>query len=318
MRVSSAEVIKKIKHAPFVIWMMLAIVGGLGVFVPSYFSVGNFTNVLVQSSPLLILAFGQTLIILTEGIDLSLGAQVSFVTVIWMFLATMGVDLYLAAAIAVCLAVLAGTVNGVLIAKGGLPPFIATLGVQNVLNSISLLLTAGASIYYHTYTFQLISESMFLFLPLPVWIAYGMFAITWLLLYRTKFGTNIFGLGGNMEALTFAGIDVSKAIIKTYAYAGLLAGIVGILVACRVESGQPTIGNGWEFDTIAATILGGTSFREGKGGIVGTILGVLLIYVIKNGLNVAGVNGLYQNAIIGSVVLTAIVVDTYLNKYRTD
>lgn len=297
---------------------MLAIVGGLGVFVPSYFSVGNFTNVLVQSSPLLILAFGQTLIILTEGIDLSLGAQVSFVTVIWMFLATMGVDLYLAAAIAVCLAVLAGTVNGVLIAKGGLPPFIATLGVQNVLNSISLLLTAGASIYYHTYTFQLISESMFLFLPLPVWIAYGMFAITWLLLYRTKFGTNIFGLGGNMEALTFAGIDVSKAIIKTYAYAGLLAGIVGILVACRVESGQPTIGNGWEFDTIAATILGGTSFREGKGGIVGTILGVLLIYVIKNGLNVAGVNGLYQNAIIGSVVLTAIVVDTYLNKYRTD
>lgn len=298
--------------------MMLAIIAGLGISVPGYFSVGNFTNVLVQSSPLLILAFGQTLIILTEGIDLSLGAQVSFVTVIWVYLATIGTDIYLAAAIAVLLAVMAGTVNGLLIAKGGLPPFIATLGMQNVLVSISLLLTAGASIYYHDYTFQLIAESLFLYLPLPIWIAYGMFVVTWLLLYRTKFGTNIFGLGGNMEALTLAGIDVSRAITKTYAYAGLLAGVVGILVACRVESGQPTIGNGWEFDSIAATILGGTSFREGKGGIVGTIFGVLLIYVIKNGLNVAGVNGLYQNAIIGSVVLAAIVVDTYLNRYRTD
>ena len=303
-------------QTPFVCWMMLAIVIGLSLFVPNYFSIGNFMNVVVQAAPLIALAFGQTLIILTEGIDLSLGAQVSFVSVIWIYLATFGIDIYIAAGIAILLAMLAGAVNGVIISKGNIPPFIATLGMQNILSSISLLLTAGASIYFHDDIFQFIYESRFLFLPLPVWIAFGVFVVTWILLYRTKFGTNIFGLGGNMEALSLAGVKVPQAIIKTYAYAGLIAGIVGVMVTCRVESGQPTIGMGWEFDTIAATILGGTSFREGKGGIVGTIFGVLLIYVIKNGLNVAGVRSIYQHALIGIIVLGAIVIDIYLNRYR--
>jgi ribose transport system permease protein len=296
--------------------MMLVIITGLGLFVPNYFSIGNFMNVIVQAAPLIALAFGQTLIILTEGIDLSLGAQVSFVSVIWIYLATFGVNIYASAGIAIALAMLAGAINGIIISKGNIPPFIATLGMQNILSSISLLLTAGASIYFHDDIFQFIYETRFLFLPLPVWIAVGVFVVTWILLYRTKFGANIFGLGGNMEALSLAGVNVSRAIVKTYAYAGLIAGVVGVMVTCRVESGQPTIGIGWEFDTIAATILGGTSFREGKGGIVGTIFGVLLIYVIKNGLNVAGVRSIYQHALIGIIVLGAIVIDIYLNRYR--
>jgi ribose transport system permease protein len=139
-----------------------------------------------------------------------------------------------------------------------------------------------------------------------------------LLLYRTKFGTNIFALGGNAEALSLAGVSTGRSLIKTYAYAGLLAGICGIITACRVESAQPTVGAGWEFDAMAAVLLGGTSFIEGKGGLTGTIFGVLLIKILQNGMNLAGINALYQNALIGSVVLIAIIMDCYARRYKKD
>lgn len=123
------------------------------------------------------------------------------------------------------------------------------------------------------------------------------------------FGTNIHGLGGNKEALVLAGISPVKYLIKTYAFAGFIAGIAGIITLCRVESGQPIVATGWEFQAVAATLLGGSSLREGKGGVTGTIFGVLLIQIIKNGLNVIGVQSIMQNAIIGSIVLAAIIID---------
>jgi ribose transport system permease protein len=202
------------------------------------------------------------------------------------------------------------------VSKGKIPPFIATLGMQNILNSISLLLTFGASIYYYHDIFQIITESRFLFLPLPVWIAALVFVVTWVMLYKTRFGTNIFGLGGNPEALTLAGVSTVSATVKTYAFVGVIAGISGLITACRVESGQPVVGIGWEFHAVAATLLGGTSLREGRGGIVGTIFGVFLIRVLQNGLNVSGVSTLYQNAIIGFIVLMAIVVDALLRRAK--
>lgn len=307
-----------LRRIPPVVWMLAVMVAIFGFTTPNYFTWGNITNIMIQSVPLLILALGQTLVVLTQGTDLSLGAQVSFCTVMWIWLANKGVPLPLAAVITLCLNVTIGIVNGVVVAKGKIPPFIATLGMQNIVNSISLLLTAGSSIYFSSYTFRFITETKIAFLPLPVWIAAAVFGVTWLLLYRTKFGTNIFGLGGNIEALSLAGINTTKCLIKTYAYAGLIAGITGLVTACRVESGQPIVGNGWEFDAVAATLLGGTSLREGKGGIVGTIFGVLLIKMLQNGLNVAGVSTIYQNALIGSIVLAAIVLDSVLRRMKKD
>ena len=139
-----------------------------------------------------------------------------------------------------------------------------------------------------------------------------MFILVWIVLRKTKFGTNIRGLGGNREALALAGISPVKNLIKTYAFAGFIAGIAGIITLCRVESGQPTVASGWEFQAVAATLLGGTSLREGKGGVTGTIFGVLLITIVKNGLNIIGIRSIYQNAIIGSIVLTAIIVDAII------
>ncbi|MBA4700474.1 MAG: ABC transporter permease [Ruminococcus sp.] len=297
------------KRVPPVAYMLVIIIVIFSFMDSHYLSFSNFRNVLIQSTPLMILAFGQTCIVLTQGTDLSLGAQVSFVTVFIVFLAQRGIILEAAMLIAVCCTMLIGAVNGLIVAKGNIPPFIATYGMQNIVNSISLLLTAGSSVYFSSFTYRIVTETTILFIPLMVWVAVAVFVIVWVVLRKTKFGTNIYGLGGNREALALAGISPVKCLIKTYAFAGMIAGIAGIITLCRVESGQPIVANGWEFQAVAATLLGGTSLREGKGGVTGTIFGVLLIQIIKNGLNVVGVQSIYQNAIIGSIVLAAIIID---------
>lgn len=300
---------QRIKNIPPVAYMLVVIIIVFSFMDPHYLSFSNFRNVLIQATPLMIVAFGQTCIVLTQGTDLSLGAQVSFVTVFTVFLAQHGIILEVAMLIAVCTTTLIGAVNGIIVAKGNIPPFIATYGMQNIVNSISLLLTAGSSIYFDSFTYRIVTETTILFVPLMVWVAVLVFVLVWIVLRKTKFGTNIHGLGGNREALTLAGISPVKCLIKTFAFAGFIAGIAGVITLCRVESGQPTVATGWEFQAVAATLLGGTSMREGKGGVTGTIFGVLLIQIIKNGLNVVGVQSTYQNAIIGSIVLAAIIID---------
>lgn len=304
-----ASVKQRLKNIPPVAYMLIVIITVFSFMDPHYFSFSNFRNVLIQSTPLMILAFGQTCIVLTQGTDLSLGAQVSFVTVFTVFLAQRGIILEVAMIIAVLCTVLIGAINGTIVAKGNIPPFIATYGMQNIVNSISLLLTAGSSIYFSSFTYRIVTETTILMIPLMVWVAVVVFIIVWIVLKKTKFGTNIHGLGGNKEALVLAGISPVKCLIKTYAFAGFIAGIAGIITLCRVESGQPIVATGWEFQAVAATLLGGSSLREGKGGVTGTIFGVLLIQIIKNGLNVIGVQSIMQNAIIGSVVLAAIIID---------
>lgn len=304
-----ASVKQRLKNIPPVAYMLIVIITVFSFMDPHYFSFSNFRNVLIQSTPLMILAFGQTCIVLTQGTDLSLGAQVSFVTVFTVFLAQRGIILEVAMIIAVLCTVLIGAINGTIVAKGNIPPFIATYGMWNIVNSISLLLTAGSSIYFSSFTYRIVTETTILMIPLMVWVAVVVFIIVWIVLKKTKFGTNIHGLGGNKEALVLAGISPVKCLIKTYAFAGFIAGIAGIITLCRVESGQPIVATGWEFQAVAATLLGGSSLREGKGGVTGTIFGVLLIQIIKNGLNVIGVQSIMQNAIIGSIVLAAIIID---------
>jgi len=302
----------RFKALPPVAWMLVIIIIIFSFNSPNYLSFSNFRNILIQSSPLMILAFAQTCIVLTQGTDLSLGAQVGFVTVMTVFLAKRGVPLVVSMIIAVLLTVCIGAVNGLIIAKGHILPFIATFGMQNIVFSIALLLTSGASIYYPSFTYRIVTESTFLFIPMMVWVAVLTFILVWFILKYTKFGTNIRGLGGNREAMVLAGINPTHSLIKTYAFAGFIAGIAGIITLCRVESGQPIVAVGWEFQAVAATLLGGSSLREGKGGVPGTIFGVLLITVVKNGLNIIGVRSIFQNAIIGSIVLAAIIIDAVI------
>lgn len=312
----TTRVKKFVKDIPPVFWILVVMMIGFSLASSSYFEFSNLQNIIVQSVPLMLVAYAQTLVILSEGTDLSLGAQVSLVTVLWVFFMQMGMPFYVAALLAIACSMIAGSINGLIIAKFKIPPFIATLGMQNILYSVALLITKGSSIYLHNDIFQVVSGTMILGFPLIVWITVLMFALTWMILYHTRVGARIFGLGGNKEALVLAGVNVIKPTVFVYAYAGFLTAISGLLTTCRLESGQPIVGQGWEFEAVAAVLLGGTSFKEGKGGLGGTILGVLLITMLKNGLNLIHLSSIYQNAIIGIIILAAIVIDSTIRRMK--
>lgn len=304
-----------LKRIPPVLYMLLLMIIIFSIIEPNYLSSRNFKNILVQCVPLMIMAFAQTVTILTEGIDMSLNAVVNIVTVLSVWLAIQGIPLLVAMIIAVLAAILIGAIKGFLVAKFTLPPFIVTYGMQNIVNSIALLLTSGASIYFASTIYQSVTKTLFI-VPGNVYVAILMFVITYVMLKRTKLGANIRALGGNPESLTLAGVNPSTSLIKAYAFAGFLTGVAGLMMLCRVESGQPIVANGLEFQAVAATVLGGTSLRHGKGNVAGTILGVLLIQVIQNGLNVIGVPAIYQSVSTGGIVLTAIIINALISERK--
>ena len=288
----------------------------LWIFIsPGFFKLGNIENLLIQAAPLLILALGETLAILTEGIDLSVGFVLGFAGLVAAYMVRAEYSLVLVLASALAVGGFIGLLNGLAIAKAGLPPFIVTLGIGNIFFGLGLLLTGGLSVPAFDDDFRFIADGSVFGLNLSVLIAALVFGLLWLLMQRTSFGRNVKGLGGNAEALRLAGVNIKTALIGIYVVVGVLAALSGVLVASRTASGHPGNGLGWEFDAIAATIIGGTAFEEGYGSIGKTVLGVIMIGVLRNGLNMAGVPNMYQFAIIGGVVLFAIIADISLRRY---
>lgn len=311
---SLAKLGKAFLQIPPAVWMVLMMLIFFSFNTNNYLTVSNFKSIAVQCAPLFIVACGQTLVVLMQGTDLSLGASLNMVTVLWVFMMKAQIPVVPAMLIAILSAVIAGVINGFVVSKMKLPIFIATLGMANILNSIALTISNGASIYYPVEVHRTIAQDGFFGIPYIVWVALGCFVLTWVLLNRTRFGARVKSLGGNPEALRFAGYNIDLATIQVFAYTGLMAGIAGIMLSSRIESGNPIVGNGFEFNSVAAVLLGGTSMREGRGGIVGTVFGVLLIQILKNGLVMMNVSSIYQSAIIGVVVLLAIIVDAYIKR----
>lgn len=312
----NTKVKKFFKDIPPVFWILVVMMVSFSMFASNYFNFENIQNIVVQSVPLMLVAYAQTLVILTEGVDLSLGSQVSLATVLWVWFMQLGLPWPIAAVMTIISTMIFGSINGFIIGRWKVPPFIITLGMQNILYSVALLITKGSSIYIANKIFRTIAETIFLGFPLIVWITVLMFLLTWMILYHTRMGARIFGLGGNAEALVLAGVNVVKPTMFVYAFAGFLTAMSGLLTTCRLESGQPIVGQGWEFQAVAATLLGGTSFKEGKGGLGGTILGVLLITILKNGLNLVHLSSIYQNAIMGIIILAAIVIDSTIRRLK--
>jgi len=308
----------KFNNMPPVLWMLAVGIIVITVIAPSFFAINNFKNILIQVAPLLIISIGSTMVILSEEIDLSFGGVISLSTVLWITFLNLGIPMFLAILLTLLAAAVVGAISGIIISKGGIPSFIVTLGMASITSGIALVITQGSSVYFSHKFFYIFVNGEILFFPIPLILVSIIFGISWLLLYRTRFGAQIFGLGGNRDALSLGGIDKSKSIIGVFSYSGLMAGITGLIIASKIESGNPTTGAGWEFDAIAATLIGGTSFTEGQGGIGGTILGVLLLIVLRNGLNVIGVPPMYQSGLIGSMVLLAIIIDVYVSNYKSE
>jgi ribose transport system permease protein len=283
---------------------------GFAFATPEFASARNLSNIGLQAAALIIVSLGMTLVILTEGIDLSLGAVLSLAGVaMGLLLVANGAPLWAAIAAALAVGILAGTLNGIFVAWAGMPPFIVTLGTYGMAQSLAMVLTSGNSVTGLPAQVRWFNEGEWLGLPVPVWTVVAVFLVTYLLLYHTRFGRYVFAIGGNRRALELSGVPVRAYLVGIYAYAGLLAALASFIMTARMNAAHPTIAIGLEFDAIAAVVLGGTSFEKGHGGIWGTVIGALAVAVLRNGLNLIGLSTEWQVAVVGVVIVSAVALD---------
>jgi ribose transport system permease protein len=295
---------------PGAAYLLALLAAGFALSSPEFLSARNLGNVGLQAAALIIVSLGMTLVILTEGIDLSLGAVLGLCGVVMsLLLVSHGVSLPVAFGAALLIGVVAGMCNGALVAYAGMPPFIVTLGVYGIAQSLAMVLTEGNSVTGLPQAVRWFNEGRWLGVPVPILAMLALFAVTWVLLYRTRFGRYVFAIGGNRRALELAGVPVRAWLVAVYAYAGLLAALASFIMTARMNAAHPTIAIGLEFDAIAAVILGGTSFEKGHGGIWGTLVGALAVAVLRNGLNLIGLGTEWQVAVVGLVIVSAVALD---------
>lgn len=301
---------------------------------PVFMTPRNLFNVVRQISVIGLISLGVTLVIIAKGIDLSSGSILAVAAVVAASLGQQGdwhakmfpnlpemiVIVPIVAALLVGL--IAGIINGTLIAKTGIPPFIATLGMMVAARGFAQIYSNGRPVSTLTQSYQWFGQSYILGfggfrgIPIPVVIYIIMIVITFIMLNHTRFGKNIFAIGGNIHAAEVSGINVDRNIIKIYAYAGLLAGLAGFVLSARVNTGQPGMGMSYELDAIAATTIGGTSHSGGIGTIWGAVVGALILGILNNGLNLLGVSGYYQQVFKGIIIVGAVIIDMRKNKKK--
>ncbi|BAS28079.1 sugar ABC transporter permease [Limnochorda pilosa] len=289
----------------------------LALISPYFLTQQNLTNVLLQSSINTIVAVGMTFVILTAGIDLGVGSVVALSGVVLG--GAMKADVPIPGALAVGLGVgaLTGFINGVLITKGGVPPFIATLGMMSVARGLALVYTKGQSLYVFPATFlEFFGTGSLGPVPMPALIAAATVAAAYFLLGHTRFGRYAFAIGGNLEAARLSGIRVDAVLIGVYVLAGVTYALGGAVLVGRLNSAQPIAGMGYELDAIAAAVIGGTSLSGGRGSVGGTVIGALIMGVVRNGLNLMNVSSYVQQVVIGSVIVLAVLVDRVQKAHR--
>jgi ribose transport system permease protein len=277
---------------------------------PGFLTSANLSNVLVQSVILLLLALPMTLIIMTEGLDLSMGAVLTLASLVLAMILVSTQSLALGLVGALGTGLVFGLVNGWLIAGLSIPPFVVTLGTLGAAQGLALVISDGQSIVgIPRFVRQVYSGDTF-GIPTPILIGTGFYAFFHILLYHTRFGTYVCALGGNRDALALAGVAWRRLLVAVYMLGGAMAGIAALLMTARINAGHPTAAIGMEFDAIAAVALGGTSFEKGNGWLFGTLLGVLTVGVLRNGLNLMAVPSSAQVACIGALVIAALLVDS--------
>jgi ribose transport system permease protein len=298
---------------PGVAYVLVLLASVFGVLDARFLSPLNLMNIGAQATILLMLALPMTLVILTEGLDISMGAVLTLCSVVlaWVLARGGGIGLALAASLAIGLAF--GLANGALVSYLGMPPFVATLGTLGMAQGLALAITDGQSIVGIGEPLVFMRAGM-LGVPPALAIAALAYLLVHVLLYRTRFGNYIFAIGGNREALVLAGVRARAWHAGVYAFAGLMVGMTGLLLVARTNSGHPTAAIGMEFDAIAAVAVGGTSFERGEGWLAGTLLGVLAVGVMRNGLNVAGVPSSLQVVAIGLLVIATLLIDSLKKK----
>lgn len=303
------KVIQSVGILPVLILIFI----GFSLMTPNFATESNIMNIVRQSSINTVLAAGMTFVIITGGIDLSVGSILG-ATAVMSMVTSLSPELgLLSIPVALMGGLLMGTLNGVMVAYIGLPPFIATLGTYTALRGAAYLLADGTTVINNNISFEWIGNSYLGPIPWLVVIGFVVIAICWFILRKTTLGMHVYAVGGNANAARLTGIKVGMVLTFVYALSGLMAGLGGIMSASRLYSANGNLGVGYELDAIAAVVLGGTSLSGGIGSITGTLIGALIIAAMNNGMTLMGVSYFWQLVIKGCVIIIAVLID----KYRT-
>jgi ribose transport system permease protein len=293
---------------------LIVLVIAMSALSGDFLTTDNLLNVGVQAAVTAILAFGVTFVIVSAGIDLSVGSVAALSATVLAWSATsQGVPVFLAVLLAVATGIACGLVNGFLISYGKLPPFIATLAMLSVARGLSLVISQGSPIAFPDSVSHL-GDTLGGWLPVPVLVMVAMGLITAFVLGRTYIGRSMYAIGGNEEAARLSGLRVKRQKLAIYAFSGLFAAAAGIVLASRLSSAQPQAAQGYELDAIAAVVIGGASLAGGTGKASGTLIGALILAVLRNGLNLLSVSAFWQQVVIGVVIALAVLLDTVRRK----
>lgn len=285
----------------------------LFIATPTFLTTKNLLNIGIQSATTAILAFGMTFVIVTAGIDLAVGSIAALGAMVSASMFTnVGMPGWLTLVIGLLIGLAAGAISGLGVAYGKLPAFIATLAMMSVARGLTLVISDGRPI-------ATAPEVNFLGsnlgpIPVPVIMLAVAGLACWFILSRTVLGRSMYAVGGNLEAARLSGLPVKKVLVSVYALSGLFAGFAGLLIAGRLSSAQPAAATGYEMDAIAAVVIGGASLAGGAGKASGTLVGALLLAVIRNGLNILNVNSFWQQVVIGCVIAIAVGIDVLRRK----
>jgi len=296
------------------LWALGFLILALSLLSPYFLSTANLLNVLRQVSINAILALGMTVVILKGGIDLSVGSLLALAGALAAGFALSGFPPPLAMGLGVGIAVALGTLQGLLVAYAGLPPFIVTLAGLTAFRGLTLVYTDGRPITGLPDPFLFLGNGTLLGIPVPVMVMLSFLLLTHLLLQNTALGRYLYAIGGNEEAARLSGVPVARIKVFAYAYSGLAAGLAALVLTGRLNSAQPTAGTGFELDAIAAAVVGGTSLAGGRGTAWGTFLGALIIGVLNNGMNLLNVSSFYQLIAKGAVIVLALLVDRLVRR----
>lgn len=288
----------------------------VSVLNPAFLQVNNLLNLMRQLIINGFIALGMTFVILTGGIDLSVGSTLALTSAIFAGLLQGGMPTILAILIALGIGLILGLINGILITKGKLAPFIVTLATMTIFRGLTLVYMDGRPIAgpKDDFAFQFLGKGQFFGIPFQVILFIIAYLILWILLTKTSYGRKIYAVGGNEKASFISGIKIDKVKILVYVISALMAVLSGLILTSRLNSAQPTAGSAYEMDAIAAVVLGGTSMTGGSGSLTGTLIGILILGVLNNGLNLLGVSSFYQQIVKGVVILIAVLIDRKRNK----
>src|SRR3954449_5309455 len=288
---------------------LLTIVIVFAVLSPNFLTKANLLNILQQSSINACVALGMTLVIIAGGIDLSLRPTAAIAAVVAAVLMAAGAPIVVAIPAALLFGIAAGVVNGLLVAYGGLQPLIVTLGTLSLYRATALIYTGGNPIFGIPPAFRALFNTSLFGVPNPVVIVAVLALVVWVVLNKTPLGEYFLAVGGNAEASHIAGVPVAMTKIASYGISGSLAAVAGLILVGRLGAADPTLGNLWELDAIAAAAVGGASLMGGKGSIVGTLLGAIILGSLRNGLTLLNVQAFYQLLATGIIILVAMLID---------